>query len=294
MAVAVARPHMPREDPIANVRTGQIGSATWERYLENQALGVESLRLAITGNLSTWLSDTHAQRLAAYPPSNYDAGATFYESDRGVVLRNSGTAWQYAIGEMRTTLGNEPTDLGADDAGFRLLVTDYRHRIYWDGSAWQWADGDLPGRLAHFTADPGDGWGVLDGSTYDLLTVGATLSTTSLVTPNATGAYLRTGAWTGAPVSASGSTGTGNTGTGTTGTGTTGGATVTSATADASFTLVVAAGPDESVTSIVHDHSVTIPGLSIPGLSVPSLSVPGLGVGTLQMRHVAAALYVRL
>jgi len=300
MPTQLVAPFVPLQDPIANVRNGLVGHATWEEFFRDLTGGFRALQTSVAGNLATVLHNTHAARVASFPASDYDAGVQYFETDRGVFYRTDGTDWLYTSGEMRAVLGAEPTDLGADDAGFRLFVTDYRHRVYWTGSAWDWADGDVPGRLAHFAADPGVGWGVLDGTTYDLLTVGATLGTSSFVSPNPGGAYLKDGAYTGSVNAASGTTGTGNTGTGTTGTGTTGTGvtgTGTTSTADASFHVGVAAGADETVPDQFHTHTVPaldIPGLSIPGLSVPSLSVPGLGVGTLEMRHVAAPIYVRL
>ena len=206
------------------------------------------------------------------------------------------------------TLANQPT-LGSSDAGYVGFVTDYAHLVYWDGSAWQWLDGDLPGRLAFWSSAPATGWGLCDGTSVDLLTIGATLTTTAFTTPNlkGTAAYLKSGSAFSATVhaasgtTASGSTGTGTTGTGTTGTGTTGtGTTGTGTTGnDSAYVVAAVGGIDVSVSP--HTHTVpglsipglSIPGLSIPGLSVPSLTVAGLGVGTLDTAHVVGPVYVR-
>ena len=212
------------------------------------------------------------------------------------------------------TLANQPT-LGSSDAGYVGFVTDYAHLVYWDGSAWQWLDGDLPGRLAFWSSAPATGWGLCDGTSVDLLTIGATLTTTAFTTPNlkGTAAYLKSGSAFSATVqpasgtTASGSTGTGTTGGGTTGTGTTGtGTTGTGTTGVPDATVLVNSGSGVYAAGTTHTHSIpgltvpglsvpglSIPGLSIPGLSVPSLTVAGLGVGTLDTPHVVGPVYVR-
>jgi len=219
-----------------------------------------------------------------------------------------------AFGTNYLPLASQPS-LGSSDAGYVLFVTDYAHMVYWDGSAWQWLDGDRPGRFSDFYADPGVGWGLCDGSTYALLTVGgASLTTTNVTTPNLSGtaAYKKSGAaYTGTITAASGSTGTGttSTGTGNTGTGSTGTNTMTipGTTTNGPSSLyapnvvpVWTSGGSNTPPSASHTHdapsqNVTVPSLSVPSLSIPSLSVsvPALGVGTIDVSRLHVLPYLR-
>lgn len=188
--------------------------------------------------------------------------------------------------------------LGAGDAGYVYFITDLRHLIYWDGAAWQYLDGDQPGRFSHFIAAPGTGWVLCDGSATTYLSVGAVPALNAITLPDlTTAAYLKSGAagsYTGTPVAAaapgatmSGSTATGSTGTGSTGTGTTG-----DGTGQGVFNASTGLSADLNFTT--HHHSV-------PALSVPSLSIPALGAGTLAAtvdatadpRHLIAPVYFR-
>lgn len=235
-----------------------------------------------------------------------------------------------SFGTNLFALASQPS-LAASDAGYVGFVTDYRHLVYWTGTAWIFLD-EPGGRLESRVADPGAGYQLCDGSSIGVLTVGATLTTTSVTTPNLSGtaAYLKSASSYSATVhaasgsTASGSTGTGTTGSSTTGTGTTGtgttgtGTTGTGTTGTGSFTgqpsntVTVQSGSGATVAGQTHTHSIpglsipglSIPGLSVPGLSVPSLSVPGLSipsltvaglaVGTLDPAHVDAPVYLRL
>lgn len=91
------------------------------------------------------------------------------------------------LGTNFLTLGSQPS-LGPGDVGYVMFVTDFAHLVYWDGAAWQWLDGDRPYRFDDFGADPGVGWGLCDGTTYDVLVVGGvSLTTASLTTPDLAG-----------------------------------------------------------------------------------------------------------
>jgi hypothetical protein len=215
-----------------------------------------------------------------------------------------------SFGTNYLPLSSQPS-LGAGDLGYVLFVTDYAHFTYWDGSAWQWLDGDRPLKFDGFASDPGTGWGLCDGSAYDYLVVGgATLTTSSFTTPNlkGTAAYLKSGAAYSGTISAAsgstatGSTGTGGTGTGTTGTGTTGSTGVSGTTGadsanglvrnDVASVNVALAGHTHTFNAGSHTH--TVPGLSVPSLSVPSLSVPALAVGSIDVSRLTTLPYVRL
>lgn len=89
------------------------------------------------------------------------------------------------LGVHSGVLGDAPTNLTADDVGYLYTVTSpYYHTVRWTGAAWDWLDGDRPGRFAYYQADPGGGWQLCDGTVTDQLTVGATLGTAALTAPN--------------------------------------------------------------------------------------------------------------
>src|SRR6185312_10989106 len=229
-----------------------------------------------------------------------------------------------SLGVNLFTLAQQPT-LGTSDAGYVGLVTDYLHLVCWTGSAWIFMDG-VGGYFVPFAVTPGTGWAACDGSSVKILQAGATLTTTSVTTPNLNGsaAYVKSAAsysstitaasgstatgvtgtgTTGGSTTGTGTTGTGTTGTGTTGTGTTG---TGSFTGQPSNTVTVQSGSGATVAGQTHTHTIpglsipglsvpglSVPGLSVPGLSIPGLSVPNLGVGTIDMAHVGAPFYVR-
>lgn len=192
-------PYLPTTSAIASPRTGQP-TREWLAWFRSTQGSIESLTTSVAGQLSTILQDTHANRLAAYPATDYDPGALFYETDRTVVYRvnAAGTAWVYAAGEMAAAFASVPADLGADDAGFLLQITDYGHRAKWSGTAWGFAPGD-PGNayFADFAVAPSvPGWALCDGSATTYLTMGATITATAFTTPNLAGspAYRKSAA----------------------------------------------------------------------------------------------------
>jgi hypothetical protein len=176
--------HLPIHEPVVFTATG-IVTPTWHRYLA----GLTLLR-ALTG--------THAQRLTT-PASDYNAGTLFFETDRGVLYVVDAAAWKPVKGsEIQDTLANAPTDLTANDAGFLFYVSDFHHRVRWDGAAWQWACGCRPGQYGDFDSDPGAGWILANGTaTTKLGGVGTNTLTAVAVTPaNLSGdpAYKKSGA----------------------------------------------------------------------------------------------------
>jgi hypothetical protein len=214
-----------------------------------------------------------------------------------------------AFGTNVFALADQPS-LGVSDAGYVGFVSDYAHLVYWNGTAWIFLDG-VGGYFTPFALAPGTGWAACDGSSVNILQVGATLTTTAVTTPNLNGsaAYVKSAATYSSTINAAsgttadGSTGTGTTGTGTTGTGTTGtGTTGTgSFTGQPTATVTVQSGSGATVAGQTHTHPIpalsvpglSVPGLSVPGLSIPSLTVAGLAVGTIDMAHVGAPFYVR-
>lgn len=108
-----------------------------------QAPGIAPLNLQSLlpeSGLGIVLEDTHSNRLALYPASSTEVGALFWETDRTVAYIVTETAgarsWDYFSGTMQNTLANRPTDLGADDAGFRFVVStaDQNAEYIWTGT----------------------------------------------------------------------------------------------------------------------------------------------------------------
>lgn len=246
---------------------------SWQNWL----IRIATTTISITGNFATTFVFTG--------PTN-------------ITIPTTGTLATTVTAVRSFALAVQPT-LAAGDANSFWLVTDYAHLVYWDGAAWQWADGDRPGRFGDFDSDPGIGWGLCDGSTYTALVVGATLTTRNIVTPDLKGtpAYKKSAAaYTGTLKAASGTTGTGTTGTGTTGTANTGDTSVAHTHSPGAGVL---GGTQPAVGA--WDTSVVSTGMSandphhhsVPGLSVPGLSVPALGVGSLDMARLDVLPYVR-
>lgn len=130
---------------------------------------------------------------------------------RAQVLQPLLAAQLTALTAVVNTFANQPSGLGASDAGLLFYCTDYNHVLRWSGSVWGFAPGD-PGN--HFySVRPGPpqevGWVEATGAATDYLTVGgAALTLTAFVPPNvAAGYYLKTAAaYTGALVPVSGVT----------------------------------------------------------------------------------------
>ena len=188
-----------------------------------------------------------------------------------------------SLGTNFLTLASQPS-LGAGDTGYVMFVTDYAHLVYWDGAAWQWMDGDRPGRFDDFAAAPGTGWALCDGSATTFLVVGgATLTTSAFTTPDRVGTpnYLKSAAaYTGVINAKGGSTGTGTTGTKST--------TLSGNTDAESGTQTVQAGAGATVPAAPHTH-----GTSLIIAVAHDHSVPALDVGSIEMANLATLPYVR-
>lgn len=90
--------------------------------------------------------------------------------------------------------------LTVDNTGYTARVTTYEHLVYWTGTAWDWLDGDRPGRFELRAVAPGTGFQLCDGTATTYLAVGATLTEPAFTTPNPSdGTFLkRLAAYTGA------------------------------------------------------------------------------------------------
>lgn len=119
------------------------------------------------------------------------------------IVNQYGTVTQGWLGFFRDLLGlaapatftiDKVPMKGTSDAGFQCYLSDYGHLIRWDGSAWQFAPGDIGnGFLVKFAVTPQEPyWGQCDGSTYAYLIVGgATLTTVDYTTASVAATYFR-------------------------------------------------------------------------------------------------------
>lgn len=158
-------------------------------------LNLESLLPAITGS-GVLLEDTHANRVALYPPANWGVGTLFFETDRTVlyvITQSGGTnVWSYVAGVMQSTFANRPTDLSTPDVNFSLFVTTgtagvtYNHQCIWTGAAWIIV-GDQPGLFAESAVALAatTGYHPCDGTATTYLGIsGADLAENAFTTPD--------------------------------------------------------------------------------------------------------------
>lgn len=145
---------------------------------------------------------THAQRLASLSTDvlSLIAGSLIFETDRLVTYlatgRSVGTE-VYSGGVYAVPFANIPTDLGPNDAGFLLFVTDFSHLFRWDGAAWAWGPGDPgSGFIVAFGTGlspvPATGWQKCDTTpTTFLRPSGGGINNIAFVTPNTAGSWFR-------------------------------------------------------------------------------------------------------
>lgn len=86
------------------------------------------------------LEDTHASRVANFPPGSFALGVSFYETDRTVLYINElisgNNTWIYSLGVYSSVIANRPTDLGVNDVGFIFHATDQGMSYTWNGTVW--------------------------------------------------------------------------------------------------------------------------------------------------------------
>lgn len=188
----------PPGDPLAVVgQAVNFNGQQWV-YTANPAPGGAPFwKLSVA--VGTSLSDTHANRIANFPPGNYAIGTSFYETDRTVTYQiqfiSGANRWIYVNGRMNALLANIPTDLTLYDDTFWFNATDYQHQYTWSGSGltFHFAAGD-PGSDFYTTslnpAGPNGGfWGKADGSTYAVAQDNGT--TASVVSSSTANSWLR-------------------------------------------------------------------------------------------------------
>lgn len=142
------------------------------------------------------LQGTHAQRLASFGPTAYP-GALFYETDRLSLYASNGSFWTLVAGRFNVAQANIASlGLGAGDNGMLVYVTDFAHLLQWNGTAFGYADGDMPGRIQGFLVDPpnNNGWAFCDGSNTTYLQANGTVSG-NVTLPNFSGAAFAYLGW---------------------------------------------------------------------------------------------------
>lgn len=188
--------------PIVNPLTGKP-TAPFSQWRRQITTAVQATNGILVG--------THAERrivdITVLPE-----GQLYYETDRNIsyVLVVAGTStsfiaaqaptWVYYSGIMRTVLAMAPTDLGVDDTGFLLNVSDYDHLMRWTGATWEFAPGDGgSGYFMDFALVPASvvGWALCNGvQTSYLAVVGGNLGGVLFTPPNLVGtpSYRKSGA----------------------------------------------------------------------------------------------------
>lgn len=163
-------------------------------FLTPEALKTQAAeQQAQTTRTPTLISSSHATR-SSIQANQYADGSDFYETDRTVFYKAIGGSWIWQSGIYQVTQANIPTDLGANDNGFLLYVTDYAHLLQWNGNSWRWAPGDNgSGYIVAFVSapSPADGWALCDGSNVIQMLSDGTLNPAFVTLPNTPGSYFR-------------------------------------------------------------------------------------------------------
>lgn len=160
--------------------TSMLASVPWGTWFN-------ALAAAIADALKPHLiEDTHANRLANFPPANYPIGTQFWETDRTVMYVIAVVAtvqvWKYQSGTTASTsntLSDVPSDLGANDGGYQVNNTFFRRTWIWDsvGNQFHYADGVGAGSQVSTSgpAPAGGLWQACDGSSVTTAEDGASL-----------------------------------------------------------------------------------------------------------------------
>jgi hypothetical protein len=114
------------------------------------------------GAVGVFLQDTHANRIANFPPGTFAVGTVFWETDRNVLYLNEGTFgsshWEYILGQYDDVIANRPSDLGSADKYFLFFATDTRITFVWTGGAWSYVTGIHEDVIANRPAPQPDGY----------------------------------------------------------------------------------------------------------------------------------------
>ena len=156
--------------------TGSMGLPQFVGPPQSAGLPTGFTTPGTSGTSNLVIEDTHANRLANYPPANYAIGQLFWETDRTVfylVVDNSGThAWEYSAGIYGAVFINRPSDLTTSateiDRGFLFRGREYGVLERFDGTNWNFVSGTgegpfvaLAGMASVFTG-PEEGYTFFD------------------------------------------------------------------------------------------------------------------------------------
>lgn len=169
------------QTPFVDPKTGILTSFAATNFIS---------RLLAPAKIPQLVINTHANRMNLIA-SKYPSGSLFFETDRGVFYISKTSVWVYLLGIMQSAQIGLPKDLGANDVGFLINVTDFAHLLQWNGSAWTWGPGDGgSGYTIPFVGIPGTGWQIADGSVnVPQLNPDGTISYVTV--PNTAGSYFR-------------------------------------------------------------------------------------------------------
>lgn len=145
---------------------------------------------------------THMQRLASITRDVQilPIGSLIFESDRLLTYLALGPVLAtevYCGGVYAVPFASIPTNLGPNDAGLLLFVTDFSHLFRWDGAAWAWGPGDPgSGFIVAFGTGlspvPATGWQKCDTTpTTYLKPSGGSIANLAFVTPLTAGSFFR-------------------------------------------------------------------------------------------------------
>jgi hypothetical protein len=167
---------------IPRVQDLQIQVATLIEYVGQSASGSSGV-----------LQDTHANRLASYPATNYAVGTLFLETDRTYVyvvrLVGGVNTWVFVTGIDYDLLANIPGDLGSNDVNALFASTDWQHIWRWHGNTWHFLEGDSSGYVEITTANTTGGvYVAADGAGHTIAGDSAALFTAT--PPNLAGSTI--------------------------------------------------------------------------------------------------------
>lgn len=157
----------------------------WTKFFQSLPFNLKTQQL---------IRGTHATR-GLVLPTQYADGSEFYETDRNLWYTAVGNAWRYKAGILSVpqVALSQFTDLGPNDTGLLVNVTDYAHCMMWAGTGWQFAPGD-PGSdfIVAFVSgpDPATGWHSCDGSS-GVPKLNSDGTVTTVTVPNTAGSWYR-------------------------------------------------------------------------------------------------------
>lgn len=145
----VANPVNPQDAVTLSYAQTHFGASTIKTAL--QVGGSAPLNVTgLPGTNTGLILDTHANRLSKY--ANPTAGAAYFEVDRqALYFGNNANSWVWAGSAPYQTgaPGQEPSDLGGNDAGFAFFNVQTGVTSVWDGATWHLHNGMIVDVIAN-------------------------------------------------------------------------------------------------------------------------------------------------